>query len=91
MMAIKYINKSIKNQIRKIYISKLTNKLTNKMQLEWPGWNSSMPMPNSNGCIHAAPNDIEYVWKVLVAIGVQVRNNTDGKLPYPYKPQVNVM
>jgi hypothetical protein len=27
------------------------------------------------------------VWQLLVAEGVQVRNNTGGALPYPYKPQ----
>jgi hypothetical protein len=29
----------------------------------------------------------EQIWQILVRIGVEVRNNTDGKLPYPYKPQ----
>jgi hypothetical protein len=32
--------------------------------------------------------DIKKVWKLLVGLGVQVRNNTEGALPYPYKPQV---
>jgi len=54
---------------------------------EWPHWNSSMPMPNSHGCIHGHPEDINKVWKILVSIGVQIRPNTDGKLPYPYPPQ----
>jgi hypothetical protein len=34
-------------------------------------------------------DDIKKVWKLLVGLGVQVRNNTNGVLPYPYKPQVN--
>eukprot|EP01113_Clastostelium_recurvatum_P036519 TRINITY_DN5217_c0_g1_i1.p1 TRINITY_DN5217_c0_g1~~TRINITY_DN5217_c0_g1_i1.p1 ORF type:complete len:290 (+),score=74.97 TRINITY_DN5217_c0_g1_i1:25-870(+) len=54
---------------------------------EWQGWNPSLPMPNSHGCVHGHPTDIEYVWKVLVSLGIEVRQNTDGKLPYPYKPQ----
>ena len=55
---------------------------------EWPNWNPSMPMPNSHGCVHAHPEDIEAVWHILVdQLGVVVHNNTFGKLPYPYKPQ----
>jgi len=54
---------------------------------EWPNWNSSMPMPNSHGCIHGHPEDIKKVWQILVSLGVKVRPNTDGKLPYPYAPQ----
>lgn len=53
----------------------------------WPGWAPPMVMPNSEGCIHAWPASIERVWHTLVGLGVQVRPNTDGKLPYPYKPQ----
>jgi hypothetical protein len=44
-------------------------------------------MPNSHGCIHGHPDDIKAVWQLLVELGVVVRNNTDGALPYPYKPQ----
>jgi hypothetical protein len=29
----------------------------------------------------------EKIWQILVHLGVEVRNNTFGKLPYPYKPQ----
>jgi hypothetical protein len=54
---------------------------------EWSNWNTSMPMPNSHGCIHAHPQDIKTVWQKLIALGVQVRPNTFGKLPYPYVPQ----
>jgi hypothetical protein len=54
---------------------------------EWQGWNPSKPMPNSHGCIHSHPDEIKQIWHILVSMGVQVRNNTDGKLPYPYKPQ----
>eukprot|EP00026_Physarum_polycephalum_P014074 Phypoly_transcript_14546.p1 GENE.Phypoly_transcript_14546~~Phypoly_transcript_14546.p1 ORF type:complete len:286 (+),score=22.10 Phypoly_transcript_14546:78-935(+) len=54
---------------------------------EWPNWNPSMPMPNSHGCVHGHPIDIEEVWQILVSIGVQVRPNTFGALPYPYQTQ----
>lgn len=55
---------------------------------QWPGWTTAMPMPNSAGCIHAYPEDIEAVWSILTSqLGVEVRNNTNGQLPYPYAPQ----
>ena len=54
---------------------------------EWPGWQPPAPMPNSNGCVHAWPASIEAVWHTLVGLGVQVRPNTNGALPYPYAPQ----
>ena len=54
---------------------------------QWQGWDPSQPMPNSHGCIHGHPDDIKAVWQLLVELGVVVRNNTDGALPYPYKPQ----
>jgi len=54
---------------------------------EWPDWNPSMPMPNSHGCVHAHPLDIKAVWQLLVSMGVQIRANTFGKLPYPYPTQ----
>jgi len=54
---------------------------------EWPGWKPPMPMPDSHGCVHAYPEDIRIVWKQLVAIGVEVHENTNGAMPYPYIPQ----
>lgn len=55
---------------------------------EWPHWNPSDPMPNSHGCVHCHPTDIEAVWHILVdQLGVEVHQNTFGKLPYPYKAQ----
>lgn len=50
-------------------------------------WTRAQPMPNSAGCVHAWPESIRSIWRLLVARGVVVRPNTDGKLPYPYKPQ----
>jgi len=54
---------------------------------EWPDWHPAMPMPDSHGCIHAHPTDVQFIWTILVSIGVEVHNNTSGKLPYPYVPQ----
>lgn len=54
---------------------------------QYSDWKPPMPMPNSAGCIHAYPDSILRVWKLLVAEGVTVHPNTGGKLPYPYKPQ----
>lgn len=42
---------------------------------EWPGWDASQPMPNSDGCLHGHPEDIEGLWEDLVALGVEVRPN----------------
>lgn len=50
-------------------------------------WDSSMDMPNSSGCIHAHPEDIEAVYKLLVSNGVVVNNNPFSGKNYPYKPQ----
>ena len=50
-------------------------------------WVPGQPMPNSAGCVHAYPDSIREVWRLLVARGVAVRPNTDGKLPYPYVAQ----
>jgi hypothetical protein len=34
---------------------------------EWPApWNTSMDMPNSDGCVHGHPEDIKRVWQLLV-------------------------
>jgi len=54
---------------------------------EWQNWTPSDPMPNSHGCVHTHPTDCNKVWQILVSLGVEIRPNTFGKLPYPYKPQ----
>lgn len=51
------------------------------------GWAPPQPMPNSAGCIHAYPDSIYNIWQILLQLGVVAHPNTDGKLPYPYKPQ----
>eukprot|EP00050_Salpingoeca_kvevrii_P011275 m.14141 g.14141 ORF g.14141 m.14141 type:complete len:300 (-) comp3346_c0_seq2:1744-2643(-) len=54
---------------------------------EWPGWTPQQSMPNSEGCIHAHPDDIKRVAELLQARGVVAHKNPFGQLPYPYKPQ----
>lgn len=46
-----------------------------------------MDMPNSSGCIHAHPEDVEAIYKILVGLGVKVNDNTFSGKNYPYKPQ----
>jgi hypothetical protein len=54
----------------------------------YSSWRPGQPMPNSAGCVHTYPSKVEAIWRLLVAkCGVEVRNNTNGKLPYPYTPQ----
>jgi len=50
-------------------------------------WDPSMPMPDSSGCIHGHPTDIESVYNLLVKQGVKVNDNTFSGKNYPYKPQ----
>jgi len=54
---------------------------------EWPGWTPDQDMPNSAGCIHAHPTDIDTIAKILSAEGVEIRKNPDHGGAYPYKPQ----
>lgn len=51
------------------------------------GWNEAFDMPNSAGCIHVHPADAAKIAEILISIGVQVRPNHGGKVPYPYEPQ----
>ena len=50
-------------------------------------WNPTMDMPNSSGCLHAHPKDIERIYKELVKIGVTVNDNPFSGKDYPYQPQ----
>lgn len=50
-------------------------------------WDPTMDMPNSSGCIHAHPADVEKIYNLLVGLGVQVNNNPFSGKNYPYKPQ----
>ena len=38
------------------------------------------------GCVHIKAS-VKKIWQTAISLGVAVRNNTNGKLPYPYKPQ----
>lgn len=42
---------------------------------------------DSDGCIHVHPDDLKTIDQILKKLGVIERQNTFGKLPYPYKPQ----
>lgn len=50
-------------------------------------WDSSKGMPNSAGCIHAHPEDVDRIYRTLVKLGVEVRDNTFSGKNYPYRPQ----
>ena len=51
-------------------------------------WDTSMPMPNSEGCLHAHPEDVERVFKILTEkLGVKVNDNPFSGKNYPYPPQ----
>ena len=54
---------------------------------EWPNWTPEDPMPNSSGCIHSHPDSIKTIANILEGLGVQMRKNPGGVLPYPYTPQ----
>lgn len=47
----------------------------------------TMDMPNSSGCLHAHPNDVERIYKALIGIGVEVNENPFTGNNYPFKPQ----
>lgn len=52
------------------------------------GWRVGEPMPNSAGCVHAYPQDVHDVWRLLVErCKVEARPNSNGRLPYPYAAQ----
>ena len=50
-------------------------------------WKPTKPMPDSSGCIHGHPQDVERIYKLLTAQGVEVRENPFSGKNYPYKPQ----
>ncbi|EGC30978.1 hypothetical protein DICPUDRAFT_157221 [Dictyostelium purpureum] len=55
---------------------------------EWPDWNPTLPMPNSHGCVHGHPTDIDAVQTILTEkLGIQIRNNTFTAVPYLHQPQ----
>ncbi|XP_078349810.1 uncharacterized protein LOC144634662 isoform X2 [Oculina patagonica] len=55
---------------------------------EWDHWDPSKPMPNSHGCIHVHPRDMDKINNILVKeLGVVIHKNPFGENPYPYTPQ----
>ena len=50
-------------------------------------WTEDMDMPNSSGCVHGHPSEIEKVYNILLSLGVKVNENTFSGKNYPYKPQ----
>ena len=54
---------------------------------KWDDWDPTKQMPNSNGCVHAHPEDQKIITEILLSIGVEANKNPFGKLPYPFKAQ----
>ena len=55
---------------------------------EWPGWSDGDQMPDSDGCIHVHPDDLDRINTILTTqLGVVVHNNTFSSKDYPYSPQ----
>ncbi|RYH32750.1 hypothetical protein EON65_00180 [archaeon] len=50
-------------------------------------WKPSKDMPNSSGCVHGHPNDVEKIANILASLGVKANTNTFSGKNYPYKPQ----
>ena len=50
-------------------------------------WKPPMDMPNSAGCVHTWPMHVAKIWHAVVQLGGAVRKNTNGKTPYPFRPQ----
>lgn len=50
-------------------------------------WDPRKDMPNSSGCIHAHPSDVEKIYKILLDLGATVNDNPFSGKDYPYKPQ----
>lgn len=50
-------------------------------------WDPSMAMPDSSGCVHAHPDDIEKIYKALTKLGVVAHDNPYSGQNYPYEPQ----
>ncbi len=44
-------------------------------------------MPDSSGCVHAHPSDVERIYKLLLSLGVKVNENPFSGKNYPFKPQ----
>jgi len=60
---------------------------TGNWSTDTQAWDSSMEMPNSSGCVHAHPEDVQKIYEELVKLGVKVNDNTFSGQDYPYQPQ----
>lgn len=60
---------------------------TGNWTTETVDWKPTMDMPNSSGCIHAHPHDVEKIYNILIGLGVTVNQNTFSGKNYPYKAQ----
>jgi len=47
----------------------------------------TMDMPNSSGCVHSHPSEVEAIYKALINIGVEIHENPFSGKNYPFKPQ----
>lgn len=50
-------------------------------------WTEEQEMPNSSGCLHAHPMDIERIYKALLDLGVVVHDNPFSGKNYSYHAQ----
>lgn len=50
-------------------------------------WYPTEDMPNSSGCVHGHPSDIQKVYEELTKIGVVANPNPFSGKNYPYEPQ----
>ena len=50
-------------------------------------WTPLKDMPNSSGCVHTHPVNIETIYRILTQLGVESRENPFSGKNYPYKPQ----
>lgn len=50
-------------------------------------WTPEKDMPNSSGCIHGHPSDVERIATLLSKLGVKANTNPYSGKNYPYKPQ----
>jgi len=50
-------------------------------------WTPAKAMPDSSGCVHAHPSDVERIYKLLLSLGVKVNENPFSGKNYPFKPQ----
>lgn len=50
-------------------------------------WTPEVDMPNSSGCVHAHPTEVQAIYEALLSLGVKVNDNPFSGKNYPYQPQ----